>query len=104
MNTRTDLFAVFAAAMLLALAGCSDVSGEQAAGVRKDAAITMAVQASFLGNAGVSGSSIRVDTWNGTVLLTGYTGSMQERAAAETLVKSLDGVRAVRNELAVRRQ
>jgi hyperosmotically inducible protein len=49
----------------------------------------------------VSGSSINVDTQNGTVVLRGKVGSADEKRVAEEVTRSIDGVGTVKNELQV---
>jgi osmotically-inducible protein OsmY len=50
----------------------------------------------------VDAASIHVETLNGTVMLSGFAKSLTERAAAEGIARNVNGVRAVRNEIAVR--
>ena len=49
----------------------------------------------------MSGSSINVDTQNGTVMLRGKVSSADEKRAAEEVARSIDGVGTVKNELQV---
>jgi osmotically-inducible protein OsmY len=50
----------------------------------------------------VAGSSISVETLNGTVMLSGFAKNTLERNKAETIARSVRGVTSVRNEVAVR--
>ena len=45
------------------------------------------------------GSNINVSSYNGMVLLTGQTRSEQVRAQAEALIKPIDGVHSVQNQI-----
>ncbi len=50
----------------------------------------------------VAGTSISVETLNGTVLLSGFATSNTEKAAAESIARRVNGVTEIRNEIAVR--
>ena len=50
----------------------------------------------------VSGTSISVETLNGTVILSGFATSNTEKATAESIANRVNGVTEVRNEIVVR--
>jgi osmotically-inducible protein OsmY len=102
MTIRT--FATLAlAASLIALAGCAVSRGQQTVGAYvDDTAITSSVKARFVDNRDVDASSIKVETLNGTVMLSGFAKNSLERTTAESVAGKVAGVRAVRNEIAVR--
>jgi osmotically-inducible protein OsmY len=60
------------------------------------------VKSRFFEDKDVAGSSISVETLNGTVMLSGFAKSTLERNKAETIARSVRGVTSVRNEVAVR--
>jgi osmotically-inducible protein OsmY len=92
-----------AALTLLTTSGCAVSRGQETMGAYvDDSAITSAVKARFLGNREVDGTSLSVETLNGTVMLSGFAKSTAERSAAETLTWKVNGVRSVKNEIAVR--
>jgi len=66
-----------------------------------DAWITTKAKLSLLTTEGVSGTAIHVDTILGKVTLHGKVASAEEKAAAESIVKKIDGVLEVRNLLQV---
>ena len=47
-------------------------------------------------------SSISVETLNGTVMLSGFAKNATERTTAEGIARNVSGVKAVKNEIAVR--
>ena len=65
-----------------------------------DAALTAKVKSTLLADAQVKGTQIDVDSNNGTVTLSGSVATATEKARAEQLAQGVDGVRAVRNNLA----
>lgn len=49
-----------------------------------------------------TGTSISVETLNGTVMLSGFAKSQLERNTAGQIARNLTGVKAVKNEIVVR--
>ena len=103
MNIRTTITAAAAAIVLITASGCAVTRGQESVGAYvDDATITTSVKAKMLDNKDVSGTSISVETLNGTVMLSGFAKSAAERNTAETLAMNTKGVKMVKNELAVR--
>ena len=99
---RTTITAALAAAMLIA-SGCAVTRGQESAGAYiDDAAITTAVKSRFVDNKDVDASSMHVETLNGTVMLSGFAKNTTERTTAESLTWKVNGVKSVKNEIAVR--
>jgi hyperosmotically inducible protein len=103
MNTRTPLAIAATVCILLVSAGCAVTRGQETVGAYvDDAAITTAVKARFVENKDVDAASIKVETLNGTVMLSGFAKNSTERSTAESLTWKVQGVKAVKNEIAVR--
>ena len=97
------LAATLTAAALMILPGCSVMRGQESAGAYvDDASITTSVKAKMVENKEVDAGAIKVETLNGTVMLSGFAKNATEKATAETLTRSVDGVKAVKNQIAVR--
>ncbi len=91
------------ATLLLSAAGCAVTRGQETVGAYvDDTAITTAVKARFIENKLVDASSISVETLNGTVMLSGFAKSSTEKATAESLTWKINGVKQIKNEIAVR--
>jgi osmotically-inducible protein OsmY len=102
MNTRI-LCTLALSAALVTLAGCAVSRGQQTVGAYvDDTTITTGVKARFVENRNVDAASIKVETLNGTVLLSGFAKNNLERNSAESIARSVSGVREVRNEISVR--
>ena len=108
-NTGTFLFqrhllvAVLAAGCLASVPGCAVTRGQESVGgYVDDTAITTAVKTRFVENKEVDAASIGVETLNGTVMLSGFAKGASEKAWAEGLVWKVNGVKAVKNEIAIR--
>jgi hyperosmotically inducible periplasmic protein len=103
MFIRTTLAAAVAAVVMLTAAGCAVTRGQESVGAYvDDTAITTAVKARFVENKDVDAASIKVETLNGTVMLSGFAKNTTEKSTAETLAMKVNGVRMVKNEIAVR--
>ena len=103
MNIRTPLSAAVMAVALLTTAGCAVSRGQQSAGAYvDDATITTQIKSRMLENPAVSGTSISVETLNGTVMLSGFAKNANEKTTAERIARDVNGVKSVKNEIAVR--
>lgn len=69
--------------------------------VQPDAWITTKSKLALMTTEGVSATAVSVDTVNQQVTLHGKVRSAEEKAKAETVVKTIDGVKGVRNLLEV---
>jgi hyperosmotically inducible periplasmic protein len=103
MNFKNAVAAAFAALALLAMAGCAVTRGQETIGAYvDDATITTQIKSRFIENKNVDAASIKVETLNGTVMLSGFAKSGTERSTAEAIARNVNGVKSVRNEIAVR--
>jgi osmotically-inducible protein OsmY len=85
------------------MTGCAVTRGQETVGAYvDDTAITTSVKARFLDDRSVDGTSIRVETLNGTVMLSGFAKNGTEKSTAESIARKVNGVKSVRNEIAVR--
>jgi hyperosmotically inducible periplasmic protein len=103
MNIRSPLIATFTAVALLSAAGCAVTRGQETVGAYiDDATITTQIKSRMIENKAVDAASIKVETLNGTVMLSGFAKNATEKATAETIARDVNGVKSVRNEIAVR--
>ncbi len=103
MITRHLLAAAIAAASLLTITGCAVTRGQESVGAYiDDATITTQIKSRFVESKAVDAASIHVETLNGTVMLSGFAKNSAERSTAESIARGIHGVKAVRNEIAVR--
>ncbi len=104
MSVRLTLAAVITAvAALTVLPGCAITRGQSTVGEYiDDSAITTSVKARFVENKQVDAAAISVETLDGTVMLSGFAKSQTEKATAESIARSVKGVKSVKNQLAVR--
>ena len=103
LNTRFAFAAALASLVLVTASGCAVTRGQESVGAYvDDTAITTAVKARFIDNKLVDAISINVETLNGTVMLSGFAKSSTEKSTAESLTWKVNGVKQVKNEIAVR--
>ena len=103
MNIRTTLTAAAMAVAILITAGCAVSRGQETTGAYiDDTTITTQVKSRMLDNPNVAGTSISVETVNGTVMLSGFAKSAAEKDAAERIARDVNGVKSVKNQIAVR--
>jgi len=103
MIRQTSLAAMAASLVLLAVSGCAVTRGQETVGAYiDDAGITTLVKSRFFEDKDVAGTSISVETLNGTVMLSGFAKNSLERNKAETIARGVKGVKSVKNEIAIR--
>ena len=103
MIIRHTIAAAITAAALLTASGCAVTRGQESTGAyMSDAGITTTVKAKFVENKSVDASSISVETLNGTVMLSGFAKNATEKSTAESVARSVNGVKAVKNDIIVR--
>ena len=103
MLNRNHLIATLAVIIMATASGCAVTRGQESVGAYvDDAAITTSVKARYVDNKDVDAASIKVETLNGTVMLSGFAKNQTERSTAETIAMKVSGVKTVKNSIAVR--
>lgn len=95
--------ALFTAVMLTAVVGCASTSKTEGTGEYfDDSWITTKVKAAILDEPTLKSTEINVETFKGTVQLSGFVKQAQDIPKATTVARSVKGVQAVRNNLIVK--
>lgn len=103
MQMRTTLASALTVFALVTASGCAVQRGQESVGAYvDDAAITTSVKTRFIDNKDVDAGAIKVETLNGTVMLSGFAKSQDERTKAQDIAMKVKGVKTVKNEIAVR--
>lgn len=103
MKSHALLSPLVLAGLLVTITGCAVIRGQETVGAYvDDSAITTAVKSRFVDSRQVAASAISVETLNGTVMLSGFATSQNEKNTAEELARNVNGVRMVRNQIVVR--
>lgn len=66
-----------------------------------DSSITTSIKSKLIASSAVKGRDVDVNTEEGVVYLMGRVGSSAERAEAERIARTVEGVREVKNDLKV---
>ena len=103
MKIHIALSAALTAVVLLTSTGCAVTRGQETVGAYvDDSVITTQIKARFVDSPIVGAAAISVETLNGTVMLSGFAKSGTEKAEAERIAKDVNGVKSVKNEIAIR--
>lgn len=101
MNLKTLLVAALLASGSILVGACSSGPGHERSGseVVSDATITTKVKAALLTEEDVKSMDIKVETFNGTVQLSGFVDSQWQSDKAAEVAASVNGVQQVKNNL-----
>ena len=104
MIVRATMIACTSALLAVStLSGCAVTRGQSTVGEYvDDASVTAAVKAKFVESKAVDATSIRVETLNGEVMLSGFAKSAAGKGTAESIARGVKGAKKLRNEIAVR--
>jgi hyperosmotically inducible periplasmic protein len=81
-------------------AGCGSSATNRSTGAFiDDSAITAKVKGAFVQDDVVKAIDVKVDTYNGTVQLSGFVETAEQRARAEQIARGIAGVRDVTNNI-----
>ncbi len=100
--TRIALAVALAAALggTLVTTGCASSPTQSSAGeVIDDSVITTKVKAAFVEDKAVAAMNINVETYKGTVQLSGFANSAAEMSRAVELARGIKGVKSVKNDI-----
>ena len=101
-STAAGLLAALMAAAVVA--GCSSTPTQQAAGEAvDDGVVTAKVKAALVADPVTKAHQINVETFKGTVQLSGFVESDEARSRALQLARDVDGVKRVKDAMEVRR-
>jgi len=94
------LVTLLGAAGVAFTAGCSSTAEHRSTGAFiDDSAITTKVKAAFVKDDVVKAIDVKVDTYNGTVQLSGFVENAEQRVRAEQIARGVSGVRDVTNNI-----
>lgn len=100
--TLTSLLALGAGAATLT-SGCAGTATRESTGEYvDDAAITAKVKAALVKDPIVKALDVKVETFKGTVQLSGFVDNGEQKARAEQLASATSGVVGVRNNITLK--
>ncbi len=104
-NRHTTLARLtIALALAVPLGACSVWRGQESMSeYGSDTAITSDIKAKYAADREVAATSIRVETLNGVVQLSGFAKNQAEKDRAAEIARQARGVKSVRNDIVVQR-
>ena len=103
MKLAQHLSALVVGLAALTLSGCNTSPTARPVSVAvADTAISAKVKAALAGDPDVKATDVQVETFRGTVQLSGFVDSPANARRAADLAKRVDGVREVKNDLIVK--
>lgn len=89
-----------AGASVILTTGCTSTPTQTSLGETiDDSVITTKVKSAFVEDKTVSALNISVETFKGTVQLSGFANTAEESAKAVSLARSVKGVKSVKNDI-----
>lgn len=103
MNLSYRIHLILLGLVLAILSACAPSAAQRGTGEYiDDAAITTRVKTAFAADAQVKATEVQVETYQGTVQLSGFVESPESAARAAQLARDVPGVKEVRNSMVVR--
>ena len=97
------LTAALAAAVLAAGVACAPTPTRESTGeVIDDTAVTARVKTALINEPGVKSTAINVETYRGTVSLSGFVDPEEMAQKAVSVAQKVGGVRSVKNDMRVK--
>lgn len=102
-QTSKYIYAVFLAIMLVSTVGCASSAGTEGTGeYLDDSVITTKVKAAIFADEDLKAAEINVETFKGVVQLSGFVSSQADITRALELVRSINGVSSVKNDMRIK--
>ena len=90
-------------ATLIIAPGCTSSATSASTGEYiDDSVVTTKVKTAYLNDKGTPGGAISVETYKGTVNLSGFVDTAEQKAKAESLAAKVEGVKSVSNNIVVK--
>jgi osmotically-inducible protein OsmY len=92
-----------AAVLMVALTACAPTKTQEGTGEYvDDSVITTKVKAAFAEDPTVKATEVKVETFKGTVQLSGFVDSSEAERRAVELARQVKGVQSVKNDMVLR--
>jgi osmotically-inducible protein OsmY len=101
--TKRIATAVFTATVAFTIVGCASGPNKESTGeYLDDAAITGKVKAAFAADPNVKATEINVETYKGSVQLSGFVAQPADAQRAADIARGVKGVSSVKNDIRVK--
>ena len=103
MRLARLLKSLFASLLILALVACAPTAKREGTGeFVDDSLITTKVKAALVADPDVKATEVNVETFKGTVQLSGFVSSKEAIAKAAQIARGVSGVKSVKNDMTVK--
>lgn len=103
MRPSHYLKTIFASVLIAALTACAPTATREGTGEYvDDTLITTKVKAALAADPDVKATEVKVETFKGTVQLSGFVGSRESVQKALDITRRINGVRDVKNDMVVK--
>lgn len=103
MRIARSLSAILSGLTIAALVACAPTAKREGTGEYiDDALITGKVKAALVADPELKATEINVETYKGTVQLSGFVGAPDHIPKAVRLARDIEGVKGVKNDIAVK--
>jgi osmotically-inducible protein OsmY len=104
MNIARRFSAIVSSLLVVALVACAPTAKREGTGeFIDDSLITGKVKAALVADPDLKATEINVETYKGTVQLSGFVASPEHIPKATQLARSIEGVKSVKNDIAIKR-
>lgn len=104
MKTLRTLASILTIALIAAVVACAPTAQREGTGEYiDDSLITGKVKAALVADPELKATEINVETFKGTVQLSGFVASPDDIPKAVELARKVEGVRSVKNDIAIKR-
>jgi osmotically-inducible protein OsmY len=101
--TKRIATAIFSATVAFTMVGCASTASHESTGeYLDDAGITTKVKAAFAADPNVKATEINVETFKGTVQLSGFVAQPGDAQRAADIARGVKGVSSVKNDIRVK--
>ena len=103
MRIARSFNAIVSSLLVVALVACAPTAKREGAGEYvDDSLITGKVKAALVADPDLKATEINVETFKGTVQLSGFVAAPEHIPKAVQLARSVEGVKSVKNDIAVK--
>ncbi len=100
MKLSKRISALFAAVMLTTVLGCASTAKQEGIGEYvDDSVITTKVKTAIFNDSSLKSAEINVETFKGTVQLSGFVRSQSNMLRAVDVARAVGGVKSVKNDM-----
>lgn len=104
MKTLRKLASIFTIGLIATVVACAPTAQREGTGEYiDDSLITGKVKAALVADPELKATEINVETFKGTVQLSGFVASPDDIPKAVELARKVEGVRSVKNDIAIKR-